>query len=69
MGKKIEVDHAKNQVIATLDDSPRVILLSGGQAGILDLPSHCEVQIKVHEGRVAFTNVTEKHSFQSLVAH
>lgn len=68
MSKKIQVDHAKNRVITPLEGSPRIVLLSGGQAGILDLPSYCEVKIKVHDGKVVFTDVTEKHSFQSLVA-
>jgi len=67
--KKIEIDNSKLQVtVPLIDDSPRIVLLTDGRAGVVELPSHCEVVIKVHDGTIKYVHITEKHDVKALLA-
>lgn len=62
---KINIDHQRKKATVDLEDrAPRVVLIGDGKAHPVELPSHGDITIKVHDGRIKTYSVTEGHLFQ-----
>jgi len=62
--KKITIDYQRMTASISLkEESPAVIVVNQGDAAAYQLPDYGELTVKVHDGKVAFVDITEKHKY------